>query len=107
MSDFLNKMKGRLDKGVEVSKGAISKAGEKVADFGEKSVVRIEISQLESKEQKELLALGTLIYEKLAVKGLDSVSKSETEIASALAVIDKLRSEIELKKAALAEEHEA
>jgi len=96
-------MKDYLDKGVEVSKDAISKAGEKVADFGEKSVVRIEISQLESKAQKELLALGTLIYEKLSVKGEASVEKSDSEITSALAVIDKLRAEIESRKSELDE----
>ncbi len=103
MNDFINRMKDYLDKGVEVSKDAISKAGEKVADFGGKSVVRIEISQLESKAQKELLTLGTLIYEKLAIKGALSVEKSDVEIASALAVIDKLRAEIESRKAELDE----
>ena len=103
MNDFVNRMKDYLDKGVEVSKDAISKASEKVADFGGKSVVRIEISQLESKAQKELLALGTLIYEKLSIKGEFSVEKSDSEIAEALAVIDKLRSEIESRKSELDE----
>ncbi len=103
MNDFVNRMKDYLDKGVEVSKDAISKASEKVADFGGKSVVRIEISQLESKAQKELLALGTLIYEKLSIKGEFSVEKSDSEIAAALAVIDKLRSEIESRKSELDE----
>ena len=102
-NDFINRMKDYLDKGVEVSKDAISKAGEKVADFGGKSVVRIEISQLESKAQKELLTLGTLIYEKLSIKGESSVDKSDVEISAALAVIDKLRAEIESRKSELEE----
>ena len=103
MNDFINRMKDYLDKGVEVSRDAISKAGEKVADFGGKSVVRIEISQLESKAQKELLTLGTLIYEKLSIKGESSVDKSDVEISAALAVIDKLRAEIESRKSELEE----
>jgi hypothetical protein len=101
VSDFIDKMKEYLDKGVEISKDALSKAGEKVVDFSGKSVVRIEISQLESKAQKELLALGTLLYEKLSIKGASSVEKTEPEISSALAIIDKLRAEIEAKKAEL------
>ncbi len=103
MNDFVNRMKDYLDKGVEVSKDAISKASEKVADFGGKSVVHIEISQLARQAQKELLALGTLIYEKLSIKGELSVEKSDSEIAAALAVIDKLRSEIESRKSELEE----
>ena len=49
---FIDKVKDFMDKGVEVSKTAITKAGDAVQDFSEKSVIRIDIKKLESKLEK-------------------------------------------------------
>ena len=43
--DFFDKMKDFMDKGIEVSKEAILKAGSKVQDIGDKSVTKIEAIQ--------------------------------------------------------------
>ena len=55
---FLDKMKEYLDKGVEVSKEALSKAGDAVQDFSDKSVTKIESHQLVSRQNKEYRSLG-------------------------------------------------
>ena len=58
---FLDKMKEYLDKGVEVSKEALAKAGDVVQDFSDKSVTKIEAHQLVSRQNKEYRSLGQAV----------------------------------------------
>lgn len=97
MKDFVSKMKEYLDKGVEVSKGAIKTAGTKVQDFGDKSVTRIEIKQLESKAQKELASLGLKVYELFVKNGETAVSSTEPSIKEILESIESLNKDIDSK----------
>ena len=50
---FIDKMKEYLDKGVEVSKEALTKAGDVVQDLSDKGVTKIETHQLVSRQNKE------------------------------------------------------
>ena len=101
MSDFFNKMKNYLDKGVEVSKDALLKAGEKVQDFGDKSVNRIEISQLENKIQKEILKLGQFAYNSFTKENCQTICVENENVEKILKEIAFLNEEIEQKKALL------
>ncbi|MCI6953425.1 MAG: hypothetical protein MR839_05965 [Spirochaetia bacterium] len=48
---FINKLTDFLDKGVDMSRDAITKAGDVVQDMGNKGVLRIEILQLKEKQR--------------------------------------------------------
>ncbi|AEE17159.1 hypothetical protein [Treponema brennaborense] len=99
---FLNKMKDYLDKGVEVSKDAFSKAGEAVQDFGDKSVLRIEIKQLEGKLNREYESLGEHVYGFFETNAAESLSADDSEISGILAEIKRLRAEMEKREDSLA-----
>ena len=64
---FMDKVKDFMDKGVEVSKSALSKAGEAVQDFGDKSVTKIEIKKLENKLEKLICELGSYVFDKFLI----------------------------------------
>ena len=46
VEDFGNKVKDLFSRGTQASKEALSKAGDKVQDFTDKSVTKIEIHKL-------------------------------------------------------------
>lgn len=100
---FLDKMKEYFDKGLEVSKDAISKAGDAVQDFGDKSVVRIEIKQLESKLNKEYASLGTQVFGLYKADQSSPLSFDNGQISGIIAEIQRLTDEIDARKAALSE----
>lgn len=55
---FEDKLRTGVDKFVKSSKKIISKAGSAVQDFSDKSVIRIEKYQLETKRDKKYCLLG-------------------------------------------------
>ena len=67
MEDFGNKVKALFSKGVETSKEALEKAGDKVQDFTDKSVTKIEIHKLETKRDCK--------YEEMGLGGIRRSSK--------------------------------
>lgn len=99
--DFVNRMKEYMDKGVEMSKDALKKTGEIVSDFGDKSVTRISITQLESKAQKNLLELGIAVYEQLASDENAVVSRDNSAVAKLFAEIESTKKQIEEKRSTL------
>ncbi len=106
--DFFDKVKSVIDKGLDVSRDAISRAGSAVQDFGDKSVVRIEKKQLEMKKEKEIISLGSCVYDMLVLSHRDTVSASDESIAGILEEITRIEQEIAqradiLKKAEEAE----
>ena len=64
--------KTAFDKGMEASKTAFNKASSAVQDFSDKSVVRIEKHQFETKKEEQLLALGKKVFEKFASECIKS-----------------------------------
>lgn len=99
--DFFDQMKVYLDKGIDVSKDMFSKAGAAIQDFGDKSVTRIELHQLESKTKQEFARLGMQVYELFRAQNQLSISAEEPSIKNNMETIDHLRNEIEKRQDAL------
>lgn len=94
---FVDKVKDFMDKGVEVSKTALTKAGEAVQDFSEKSVIRIDIKKLESKLEKLINELGSYVFDKFNSENSESVYASEEKIASIIKNINEVKNQIASK----------
>jgi hypothetical protein len=58
MEEFGNKVKDLFTRGTQASKEALEKAGDKVQDFTDKSVTKIEIHRLESKRDCKYEEMG-------------------------------------------------
>ncbi|ERJ92287.1 hypothetical protein [Treponema lecithinolyticum] len=95
MNDFFNKMKGWLDKGIDVSQDALLKAGTKVQELGDKGVTKIELSRLEHQMKKEIAHLGLLVYDLFALQQKASVSAKNTDVVPLVAEITRLKAEID------------
>ena len=65
MEEFGNKVKSLFSKGVESSREALEKAGDKVQDFTDKSVTKIEIHKLETKRDCKYEELGLKLSQML------------------------------------------
>lgn len=87
------KIKKAFTRGAEVSKDALEKAGDKVQEFSDKSLIRIEKKQLESKRDHKYMELGKMIYD-LMEAGNVSVNASEEEVAALKNEIKKYSEEI-------------
>lgn len=94
---FMDKVKDFMDKSMEVSKNALSKAGEAVQDFGDKSVTRIEIKKLESKQEKLICELGSFVYEKINSEKTENISSSDEVIQSIVSKINEVKDQISSK----------
>ncbi len=96
--DFVDTMKEYLDKSVKVSKEAIDKAGDAVQDFSDKSIIRIEIKQLESKNEHSFHDLGIAVYKLLSSFSDISINSSTPEIADILSKIKETENDINKRK---------
>ena len=81
------KVKQLFTKGAEASKEAFEKAGDKVQDFTDKSVTKIEKKQLENKLEAKYAELGKQISSILNDK--DKIVINDEEIASNAKKIQK------------------
>lgn len=91
---FIDKMKEYLDKGVEVSKEALSKAGDAVQDFSDKSVTKIETHQLVSRQNKEYRALGQAVCRFFEDNPSGSLTADDSCIVGIIQEINRLDKEI-------------
>lgn len=73
-----SKIKGWFSKGAKASKNAIEKAGDKVQEFTDKSVLKIEKKQLETKQDENYLKLGKYVSD-LMIKGLKITTADEAD----------------------------
>lgn len=94
---FMDKVKDFMDKGVEVSKSALSKAGEAVQDFGDKSVTKIEIKKLENKLEKLICELGSYVFDKFDTEKVDILSYSDDKVQSIITSINEIKNQIASK----------
>lgn len=101
---FLEKMKEYLDKGVEVSKDALSKAGDAVQNFSEKSVTKIETHQLQSRQNKEYRALGLAVYQFFEDNPSGCLSSTDGSISGIIQEIERLAKEIKVREETLKED---
>ena len=95
--------KTAFDKGMEVSKTALSKASSAVQDLSDKSVVRIEKHQFETKKEEQLLALGKKVFEKFAGDTASAVRADDADIAPIVAEVKHCDEEIAKREEALAQ----
>jgi hypothetical protein len=102
--DVIGKVKGYFDKGVQASKQAIDKAGDAVQDFGDKSVVRIELKQLESKKETKISELGKKVYTVLSRNKQTVLTVESSEIAQLITELKKTDRDINKCKKVLSEE---
>ena len=79
MEDLGNKVKALFSKGVESSKEALEKAGDKVQDFTDKSVTRIEIHKLETKRDCKYEEMGLKLSQML-LEGASITSSNPEDI---------------------------
>ena len=98
---FSERMKELLDQGVAATKDFAVKAGAKAQDLGERSVLMIDIKQLEMKAQKLLTRLGNETYVAFAERNQESIDRDAPEIAAIIEELVSLRDAIDQKEAEL------
>lgn len=75
--EFTSKVKDFFNKGAKASKEAFEKAGDRVQEFSDKSVIRLEKKQLESKLDAKYAEIGKLILESGASVSFSSDGDTE------------------------------
>jgi len=99
---FSERMREMLDQGVAASKELAAKAGAKAQDLGERSVLMLEIKQLESQAQKLVGRLGAEAYQTFTERGEETLSRESLAVKALLVDIAGIRESIERKEAELA-----
>lgn len=99
---FFDKVKRTFDRGIRASKKALGVAGDAVQDFGDKSVLRIEKMQLETKQKKQFEMLGEYIYKNFSSKN-SSIKSGDEKIAVFIKEIKRLDEEIKIREEGLKE----
>lgn len=81
IEELMNSAKKIVSKGAKASKNAFEKAGDKVQDFTDKSVVKLEKHQLETKRDCKYEELGLKISE-LLIQGaaISNITEKDTKI---------------------------
>ncbi|MBR1638568.1 MAG: hypothetical protein IJ688_04195 [Treponema sp.] len=85
-----NKIKELFSRGAKASKDVLDKAGEKVQDFSDKSVKKIEKHQLESKRDCKYEELGMKISQML-MEGALVKSDCEEDVSILLSIQDEIK----------------
>ncbi len=100
IQEISDKIFNLVDKGAEVSKDAFEKAGNKVQEFSDKSIVLLEKKQLEAKLNHKFEELGKAFYSLLNKKNKINFTSNEDEgeIKKIKAEICSLEKEIKSKK---------
>ena len=101
----LEASKNVLDKVMEVSKDALNRAGSAVQDFSDRSVVRIEKKQFESKRQDFVAKLGEVARKKLMSNPSQSVNIDDNEVSNLINEIKKCDEEITKREQILQEKN--
>ena len=94
----IEKSKELFKKGSEVSRDALDKAGKAAQKFGDESVLKIEIKQLESQIKKDKASIGEYVYKSFSEEKKDSVTKDDDELKFLLEKIQQAEEEIKAKK---------
>ena len=101
--DIIDRIRGAIEKGIEVSKDLVSKASEGAKDLSEKGVLRFEIMQLESELKTAFGKLGSATYETLVVQEAESLQRSDDAIQTLLSEIRALEKDIKTREDRLKE----
>ncbi len=79
MDEIGNKVKDLFSRGTKASKAALEKAGDKVQDFTDKSVTKIEIHRLETKRNSKYEEMGLKLSQML-LEGASITSSNPDDI---------------------------
>ena len=96
-NEFKEKVRDGMDKFIESSKKVLGAAGNAVQDFSDKSVVRIEKSQFESKLHEQQRKFGEYVAGILVADSSASINTSDSKVSEFIAEINNLSKEIELR----------
>lgn len=100
--EFQDRMKQVFERGLSGSREALSEAGKRMGELGEKGMLRFEISHLESQAEKLFAKLGAKMYERRRDSGSEArVELDEAEVQDLLREIDELEERIRVKEASL------
>ena len=95
---FRERMEGIINQGMSASRQMFDKARIKAKDLSEKGIVKYEIMQMVRQAENKLVQLGKITYDLLNKKGMDKVSKADTEINALLMEIEYLEKKIDAKE---------
>lgn len=95
---FSEKMRDMVNKGMAVSREAVSKAGAQAQVWGEMGVVKVEILQYRSQAEKLTTQLGAEVYSTFAEKGQKTLSADSPAIRDLIAKISELEKLIDEKE---------
>jgi len=98
---FSDRMKEILNQGFNVSKEFAVKAGAKAQDLGERSILMLEIKQLENQAQKILARLGTEAYLAFIEHDQPVIDRETVEFRTILNELTNIKDAIEKKEAEL------
>lgn len=96
--DFRERVQETLNKGLKSSRELFDRARDKAKDLGEKSVIRIELTQLDSQVEKLFAKLGAAVYKRLIDEQHQTVSALSPEVKELLAELADVRARIEEKE---------
>ena len=102
--EFKAKFMDGFDKFVKSSKKAFGKAGSAVQDFSDKSVIRIEKKQYESKRDGLYEKLGKIVADSLIENPSAAIDFSSQEIVSIIEDVKKYTDEIKNREDLLSKE---
>lgn len=105
--DFKEKMRDGMDKFLESSKKVLGAAGSAVQDFSDKSVIRIEKSQLESKLHEQYRKLGEYAAGILSADASASIGMGDSKVSEFLSEINNISKEIEVRSNLLKKKDES
>lgn len=94
-SIFKRELKDFFNTSFKFSKKGLKKAGEAISDFGDTSVIKIDIAKYNLKLEKNYLELGKLCAESFTKGKKASISKKDEDVVKILESIEKLRKSIE------------
>ncbi|MFP4485012.1 MAG: hypothetical protein ACLFO1_09195 [Spirochaetaceae bacterium] len=100
--DFWDRMRTAIDKGIDSSRGFLSKAQDRAKDLGERGVLRFEIMQLESQAEKLTAKLGARTYEVLEKEGQNTISKNTPGVKDLVREIAEIEERVRTKETQLA-----
>ena len=95
---FWDRMQKVIDQGIETSKDVLGKAKEKAKDLGEKGILKYDILKLEKQEEKEIIVLGSKVFELLVEKKEDSISRDNEDIKNIIDQIIDIQTKIDEKE---------
>lgn len=97
---FKENLQKYVEKGVEASKEAFSKAGAAVSKFGDDSIIRIEKHQYENQLKEEYQSLGEYVAEKFSCEQ-NVLDLADEVLKEKLDKIKKIQSEIKAREDSL------